>query len=89
MKRQLVSIVKYEKPYDSVKKAVDLCDGLAHIPTKARIFIKPNILWWTTEGAFPKWGSITTSRVVEDMVVILKEHGIDDIVIGEGMVIDP
>jgi uncharacterized protein (DUF362 family) len=89
MKRQLVSIVTYENPYDSVKKAVELCNGLAHLPTKPRVFIKPNILWWTTEGTFPKWGSITTSRVVEDMVVILKEHGIDDIIIGEGMVIDP
>jgi len=29
---------------------------------------------------------ITTSRVVEDMVVLLKERGIDDITIGEGMV---
>ena len=89
MKKQLVSIVTYENPFDSVKKAVDLCGGLAHIPTKPKVFIKPNILWWTTEGKFPKWGSITTSRVVEDMVVILKEHGIDDITIGEGMVIEP
>ncbi|MGD8646682.1 MAG: DUF362 domain-containing protein [Desulfobacterales bacterium] len=89
MKRQLVSIVTYKKPYDSVKKAVDLCNGLSHLPTKPRVFIKPNILWWTTEGTFPKWGSLTTSRVVEDMVVILKEHGIDDIIIGEGMVVDP
>ena len=44
---------------------------------------------WTSESVFPKWGVITTSRVVEDMVVILKEHGIDDIIIGEGMVIEP
>ena len=89
MKKQLVSIVTYENPFDSVKKAVDLCNGLAHLPAKARVFIKPNIVWWTTEGVFPKWGSITTSKVVEDMVVILKEHGIDDITIGEGMVIEP
>ena len=74
MKRQIVSIVKYEKPFESVKKAVDLCNGLAHLPPKARVFIKPNILWWTTEGVFPKWGSLTTSRVVEDIVIILKEY---------------
>ena len=89
MKKHLVSIVKYERPYDSVKNSIDLCNGLTHLPTKAKVFIKPNIVWWTTEGAFPKWGSITTSRIVEDMVVILKERGIDDITIGEGMVIDP
>ena len=89
MKKHLVSIVKYERPYDSVKNAIDLCNGLSHLPTKAKVFIKPNIVWWTTEGAFPKWGSITTSRIVADMVIILKEHGIDDIIIGEGMVIEP
>ncbi len=89
MKKNLVSIVRYEKPLESVRKAVDLCNGLSHLPSKARVFIKPNIVWWTTEAVFPKWGVITTSRVMEDMVVILKEHGIDDIVIGEGMVIEP
>ncbi|MEJ2639299.1 MAG: DUF362 domain-containing protein [Desulfosarcinaceae bacterium] len=89
MERKLVSIVKYEKPYDSVKQAVDLCNGLAHLPSKARVFIKPNIVWWTTFGTFPKWGMVTTSRVVEDMVDILKAYGIDDIIIGEGMVVHP
>ena len=29
---------------------------------------------------------ITTSRLVEDAVVLLKERGIDDITIGEGLV---
>jgi uncharacterized protein (DUF362 family) len=89
MKSKTVSIVTYEKAYDSVKKVVDLCGGLAHLDKNSKVFMKPNIVWWTTEGDFPKWGSITTSRVVEDVVVILKEHGIDDIVIGEGMVVDP
>jgi uncharacterized protein (DUF362 family) len=89
MKKHLVSIVSYEKPLDSVRKAVDLCKGLDHLPSKAKVFIKPNIVWWTSEAVFPKWGIITTSRVVEDMVVILKERGIDDIIIGEGMVIEP
>lgn len=35
---------------------------------------------------FPKWGVITTSCVLEDMVIILKERGINDITIGEGTV---
>ena len=29
---------------------------------------------------------ITTSRVVEDVIILLKERGIDDITIGEGTV---
>ncbi|MGM0453003.1 MAG: DUF362 domain-containing protein [Thermodesulfobacteriota bacterium] len=83
-----VSIIRYESPYESVKKAVDMCNGLAHMPAGARVFIKPNIVFWTKACAFPKWGVITTSRVIEDMVVLLKEHGIDDITIGEGVVAD-
>jgi uncharacterized protein (DUF362 family) len=85
-----VALVRYEKPMESVRKAVELCDGLAHIPARAKVFIKPNIVFWTRAAAFPKWGVITTSRVVQDMVAILKERGIDDITIGEGTVLyDP
>jgi uncharacterized protein (DUF362 family) len=86
----LVSIVRYEKPLQSVRKAVARCRGLDHLPCKARVFIKPNIVFWTRETNFPKYGVITTSRVVEDMVVLLKEYGVDDIFIGEGTVLsDP
>ncbi|MFO7962370.1 MAG: DUF362 domain-containing protein [Desulfobacterales bacterium] len=87
MKKSLVSIVRYEKPYESVRKAVDLAKGLDHLPNKAKVFIKPNIVFWTMATKFPKWGVITTSRVIEDVVVLLKERGIDDITIGEGMVL--
>jgi uncharacterized protein (DUF362 family) len=88
--RSIAAIVRYEKPFVSVRKAVELSDGLDHLPSRSKVFIKPNIVFWTKEAAFPKWGVITTSRVVEDMVVLLKERGIDDITIGEGTVLmDP
>ncbi len=86
MSKQRVSIVRYEKPFESVKRAVDLADGLQGLRPGSKVFIKPNIVFWTTAVPFPKWGVITTTRVVEDMVVLLKQHGIDDITIGEGMV---
>ena len=86
MSHSLVSIVRYEEPFESVRRAVALCHGLDHMPPKARVFIKPNIVFWTKAVPFPKWGVITTSRVVEDMVVLLKERGVDDITIGEGTV---
>jgi uncharacterized protein (DUF362 family) len=90
MKKNVVSIVKYEKPLESVRKTVGLSRGLDHLPDKARVFIKPNIVFWTKATNFPKYGVITTSRVVEDMVVLLKERGIDDISIGDGTVLrDP
>jgi uncharacterized protein (DUF362 family) len=87
MGKSLVSIVRYEKSEESVRKAVELSKGLDHLPSKASVFIKPNIVFWTKEVNFPKWGVITTSRVIEDMVILLKERGIDDITIGEGMVL--
>lgn len=89
MAKKIVSVVRYEEPYESVKKAILDCGGLDHLPAKARVFIKPNIVFWTKACTFPKWGVITTSRVIEDVVVLLKEHGIDDICIGEGIVVDP
>ena len=90
MTKSKVAVVRYETPLDSVRKAIDLCRGLDHVPPGAKVFIKPNIVFWTKVTAFPKWGVITTSRVLEDMVILLKERGIDHITIGEGMVVyDP
>jgi len=87
MKKSTVSIIKYEKPLDSVRKAVELSDSLKNLSSGAKVFVKPNIVFWNKNVTFPKWGLITTSRVVEDMVILLKEKGIKDITIGEGMVI--
>lgn len=86
MNKFKVAVVRYEKPYDSVKKAVERSEGLKHLPAGAKVFIKPNIVFWTRAVNFPKWGVITTSRVVEDVVTLLKERGIDHITIGEGTV---
>jgi len=86
MSKYKVAVVKYEKPIESVRKAVELSGGLDAMPAGARVFIKPNIVFWTRAVAFPKWGVITTSRVVEDITILLKERGIDDITIGEGTV---
>jgi len=86
MSKPVVAIVRYEKPIESVRRAIELCGGLDHLPAGGRVFIKPNIVFWTRKVVFPKWGVITTSRMVEDAVVLLKEHGVDHITIGEGMI---
>lgn len=84
--KHLVSIVRYEEPGSSLSKAVELSGGLNHISSGTKVFIKPNIVFWTSAVPFPKWGVITTSRVVEDLVDFLKNRGINDISIGEGTV---
>ena len=90
MIKHTVGLVRYETPLESVRRVVDLAGGLAHLPSSSKVFIKPNIVFWTKAVNFPKWGVITTSRVIEDMVILLKERGVDDITIGEGMVLyDP
>jgi uncharacterized protein (DUF362 family) len=85
VEKRVVAIVRFEKPLESVRKAVDLSHGLDHLPGKAKVFIKPNIVFWTRTTPFPKWGVVTTSRVVEDMVILLKERGIEEITILEGI----
>jgi uncharacterized protein (DUF362 family) len=87
MGRVPVAIAVYEKPLESVRKAVDLSHGFENLSAHDSVFIKPNISFWRRGTIFPKWGVITTSRVVEDIVILLKEHGVDDITIGEGMVL--
>jgi uncharacterized protein (DUF362 family) len=86
MNNSLVAVVRYKNPLESVSEAIELSRGLDHLPSQAKIFIKPNIVFWTKAVPFPKWGVITTSRVVEDAIVWLKERGFSDITIGEGTV---
>lgn len=81
-----VGVARYEKPYDSLRLAVERAGGLPDIKPGSRVFIKPNIVTWIPGGMFPKWGVITTSRIVEDVVRVLKEAGIEHIKIGEGIV---
>jgi uncharacterized protein (DUF362 family) len=83
----VVSVTRYERPFESVRIAIDLASGSDGLRPDLRVFIKPNLLTWTKSVPFPKWGALTTSRVVEDVVIYLKEHGVNDILIGEGMVL--
>lgn len=82
-----VSVVRYERPFASVRSAVEMCGGFQDLRPGDHVFIKPNVVFWTRAVPFPKWGVITTSRVVEDMVVLLKDKGVGKITIGEGMVL--
>lgn len=86
MSRHQVSIVKYESSHDAVRRAVELAGGLPRLHSGDRVVIKPNVVMWVKDVVFPKWGVLTTSRVIEAMVVLLKEQGVDDITIVEGMV---
>ncbi|MCB2227586.1 MAG: DUF362 domain-containing protein [Desulfarculaceae bacterium] len=87
MSKYAVSLVRYDQAYEPVRRALELCGGLERLSTGAKVFLKPNIVFWTASAPFPKWGVVTTSRLVHDMVRLLKERGVDDITIIEGMVL--
>ncbi len=83
---QSVSLVKYSKSPDSLKQAIELCDGLSKLKPGDKVLIKPNLVAW--DELFPPapYGVFTTTRLVEDLIIILKEYGCSDITIGEGSV---
>ena len=90
MARHTVAITRYREPLESVRKAIELSGSFDALKPGGKVFIKPNIVVWTEKTVFPKWGVITTSRVIEDIVLLLRERGISDITIGEGIVtLDP
>lgn len=86
MDKYRVAITRYEKKLESVRKVIELSQAFKNLSSSTKVFVKPNIVYWSYTGDFAKWGMVTTSRVVEDTVAILKEHGVDDITIGEGII---
>ena len=81
-----VAVVKYEKPMDSLKKAVELAGDIDKLSPDSKVVIKPNVVVWHEGVNFPKYAVLTTSRLIEDMVKLLVEHGARDISIVEGIV---
>jgi len=81
-----VAVVKYEKPLESLTKAVDLVRGIENVSPSSKVFLKPNLCVWHEKVNFPKFGVLTTARLIEDIVILLKEHGADDITIAEGVI---
>ncbi|SMC22482.1 Uncharacterized conserved protein, DUF362 family [Desulfacinum hydrothermale DSM 13146] len=85
-----VALETYEKPVESVARVIEAAGGFPPLGPDTRVFIKPNVVTWTPAVDFPKWGVITTSRVVEDVVRALHDAGARRITLGEGLVsVDP
>jgi uncharacterized protein (DUF362 family) len=78
-----VAVHKYEQGSEIVKKAVESSNAFKNLSSNAKVIIKPNIVVWLN-GPFPKWGVITTSAIMEETVILLKDYGINDISIAEG-----
>ena len=77
-----VAIVRGLDPIESTVKALEaiMADLSAVLSSERPILIKPNYI----TADHPSTGTTTDSRVIEGVVKFLKEHGKDNIVIGEG-----
>lgn len=86
MTQPIVSIVTYTEPVESLKNAVEQANGFSRLKPTDRVVIKPNALIWDNDHTIPPYGMFTTTRMVQDMVTLLKQFGVTDITIGEGAV---
>lgn len=91
MERHKVSIVKYGDNRENVRKALQMSgcmEKIGQLKPSDKVLVKPNLVIWDAVFPYPKFGVLTTSVVVEEVVKILVEAGCRNIVIGEGAVVD-
>jgi len=81
-----VSLTKYTSSPESLRQAIATCNGLDRLKSSDRVLIKPNLVAWDDIYPIAPFGVYTTTRLVEDLVICLKEAGCGRIVIGEGSV---
>ncbi|MCX5847755.1 MAG: DUF362 domain-containing protein [Deltaproteobacteria bacterium] len=84
--KPLVSLVQYTGSPDSLKETIELCSGFEKLDKNAGVLIKPNLVTWDNQFTIAPFGVFTTTRLVEDLVIMLKDYGCRDISIGEGSV---
>jgi uncharacterized protein (DUF362 family) len=84
--KHVAGIARYESSPGSLRSLVEKCGGLEGLGPGDRTFIKPNLVALDESFPMPLFGVVTTTRLVHDMVLLLKEHGVESITIGEGSV---
>jgi uncharacterized protein (DUF362 family) len=80
-----VSLVKFDGSLDSLRRAIELCDGFGRLNRNDKVLIKPNNCF--RHKITPPYGIVTTSKIIEGVIQLLLEHGCKDISIGEGAII--
>jgi uncharacterized protein (DUF362 family) len=80
-----VSLVKFDGSLDSLRKAIELCNGFEKLNRNDKVLIKPNNCF--RHKITPPYGMVTTSKIIEGVIQLLLEHGCKDISIGEGAII--
>ena len=80
-----VSLVKFDGSLDSLRRAIELCDGFEKLNRSDKVLIKPNNCF--RHKITPPYGMVTTSKIIDGVIQLLLEHGCKDISIGEGAII--
>ena len=84
--KPLASLVQYTGSPDSLKETIELCSGFEKLDKNAGVLIKPNLVTWDNQFTIAPFGVFTTTRLVENLVIMLKDYGCKDISVGEGSV---
>jgi len=75
-----VAIVKGTNPTDMTVQALEMVEAYESVSEEKPVLIKPNYI----NASHPSTGITTDSRVIEGVAKFLKQHGLKEIVIGEG-----
>ena len=75
-----VAIVKETNPSDMTVEALEMVEAYEALSDEKPFLVKPNYI----NASHPSTGITTDGRVIEGVVKFLKEHGVKEIIIGEG-----
>lgn len=80
MEKTLVAIIKGKNPKEMVRKALILIKYEKLVRPEDKVLIKPNYV----AAKHPNTGITTDSRIVEGIIELVKELGVEEITVGEG-----
>ena len=84
MEKPVVALQRYEKSPDSLSELIRVCKGFSELKSHHHVFIKPNLVALDDKYPMAFYGVYTTTRMVLDMVLLLKDFGVGNITVGEG-----
>jgi len=83
-KKAPVALCELGENHQGVREAIESCGGLDDLEPGMSVLIKPNLVVWLEKYPYAPYGVITTSRVLEEIVKMVKERGVTDIRLGDG-----
>ena len=74
--KDIVALTRFDGSINPLREAMKLCNGFEKLKKDDHVIIKPNIVWGGgLLKSVTKFGFISTTRMIEDIIRLLKEHG--------------